>query len=148
MLNRETEMRNQKSGIRKKWFFLFLFSLSSFLFSVSFAQDSLKESLSELNRILPLKKAVNAPWGRDPFAPLVGGDFTGLADLRLTAIIYSEKRPSAIINGKIVYIGDSIDGQKVIDITKQYVILHGRGGSYKLEIGNPVGQGYDIRKAQ
>ena len=120
----------------------------SLLTAHCFAQDTLKESLSDLNRILPSKKVANASWGRDPFVPLTGDGLGKPADLKLTAIIYNAKKPSAIVNNKIIYIGDSVDGQKVIDITKQYVILRGIGGSYKLEIGNKAGESYDIKKTK
>ena len=116
------------------------------LSSSIFAQDTVKESLSDLNRILPAKKIVKVPGGRAPFVPLKGDGFGRPANLKLTAIIYNDKKPSAIVNNKIVYIGDSVDGQKVIDITKQYVILRGISGAYKLEIGSTEGQSYDIKK--
>ena len=109
----------------------------------SFAQDTLKESLSDLNRILPAKKVVNDEWGRDPFVPIVGERFVSM---KLTAIIYNDKKPAAIVNNKIIYVGDSVDGQKVVDITKQYVILRGMSGSYKLEVGSSPGQTYEIKK--
>lgn len=149
---RKIEIRNQKLEIRNKVFFSlltshFLFLISYFCFiSASFAQDTIKESLSELNRMLPAKKSVIIPWGRDPFIPLLGDRFGTPANLRLTAIIYNDKKPSAIINNKILYVGDSVEGQKVIDITKQYVILRGMGGSYKLEIDSIMGRSYDFKK--
>ncbi|HAG49908.1 MAG: hypothetical protein A2X87_03760 [Deltaproteobacteria bacterium GWC2_42_51] len=138
---------NLKSKIVNLKFLLLLTAYCLLLTGSAFAQETIKESLSELNRILPLKKVVKEPWGRDPFVPLVAG-VAMEADLKLTAIIYSEKKPSVIINNKILYIGDSVEGQKIIDITKQYVILRGISGSYKLEIGNIVGQSYGFKKTQ
>ncbi|MBI3753900.1 MAG: hypothetical protein HY266_07675 [Deltaproteobacteria bacterium] len=113
-----------------------------------FAQDVIKESLSDLNRILPAKKIMNESWGRDPFAPLTGDRLMQPAHLELTAIIYNDKKPSAVVNHKIVFIGDAVDGQKVIDITKHYVILRGISGTYKLEIGSKAGKGYEIKKTE
>ena len=131
-----------------KWVFLVSFLLATDHLSLvtAVAQDNVKESLSELNRILPSKKAAAVPWGRDPFVALTGDGFGRPANLKLTAIIYNNKKPSAIVNNKIIYVGDSVDGQKVIDITKQYVILRGISGAYKLEIGSTEGQSYDIKK--
>ena len=146
---RKTGMRNQKLEIRNKVFFALLISYVSFLISyfcfisASFAQDIIKESLSDLNRILPAKKVINGEWGRDPFVPIIGERFMSM---KLTAIIYNDKKPAAIVNNKIIYVGDSVDGQKVVDITKQYVILRGMDGSYKLEIDSSPGQTYDIKK--
>ncbi len=140
-------MRIGKSEVRIFLFFI-LNSVFCVLLSASFAQDTLKESLSDLNRILPSKKVVNSSWGRDPFVPLTGDGLGKPANLKLTAIIYNAKKPSAIVNNKILYIGDNMDGQKVIDITKQYVILRGIGGVYKLEMGSTEGQSYDIKKTR
>lgn len=125
--------------------YVVLYSVFCILASASFAQDTLKESLSDLNRILPAKnkKVVNDEWGRDPFVPIVGERFVSM---KLTAIIYNDKKPAAIVNNKIIYVGDSVDGQKVVDITKQYVILRGMSGSYKLEVGSSPGQTYEIKK--
>lgn len=126
--------------------FCLLLTVYCSLFTVHcFAQDTLKESLSDLNRILPAKnkKVVNDEWGRDPFVPIVGERFVSM---KLTAIIYNDKKPAAIVNNKIIYVGDSVDGQKVVDITKQYVILRGMSGSYKLEVGSSPGQTYEIKK--
>ena len=120
-----------------------LITVHCLLLTASFAQDTLKESLSDLNRILPAKKVVNDEWGRDPFVPIVGERFVSM---KLTAIIYNDKKPAAIVNNKIIYVGDSVDGQKVVDITKQYVILRGMSGSYKLEVGSSPGQTYEIKK--
>lgn len=126
-----------------------LFTVYCLMFTAHcFAQDTLKESLSDLNRILPSKKIVNLSWGRDPFVPLTGDGLGKPGNLKLTAIIYNANKPSAIVNNKIIFVGDSVDGQKVIDITKQYVILRGISGSYKLEIGNTAGESYDIKKTQ
>lgn len=140
-------MRIGKSEVRIFLFFI-LNSVFCVLLSASFAQDTLKESLSDLNRILPSKKVVNSSWGRDPFVPLTGDGLGKPANLKLTAIIYNAKKPSAIVNNKILYIGDNMDGQKVIDITKQYVILRGIGGVYKLEMGSTEEQSYDIKKTR
>lgn len=127
--------------------FCLLITVHCSLFTVRcFGNDTLKESLSDLNLIIPSKKIANAPWGRDPFAPLTGDEVGKPANLKLTAIIYNAKKPSAIVNNKIIYVGDNVDGQKVIDITKQYVILRGSGGAYKLEFGNTAEQVYDIKK--
>jgi hypothetical protein len=126
-----------------------IFLLTCHVFLVTaVAHDNVKESLSELNRILPSKKAAVVPWGRDPFVVLTVKKAEDTVALKLTAIIYNNRKPSAIVNNKIIYIGDSIEGQKVIDITKQYVILRGMGSTYKLGMEGAKGQSYDIKKTQ
>ena len=146
MKSQELQVTSLVSGVGCPGTVFLLLTAYCLLSSPVLAQDTVKESLSDLNRILPAKKIVNVPWGRDPFVPLKGDGFGRPANLKLTAIIYNDKKPSAIVNNKIVYIGDSVDGQKVIDITKQYVILRGISGAYKLEIGSTEGQSYDIKK--
>lgn len=86
---------------------------------------------------LPPTKAVPVPWGRDPFVPLIS-DVTA-PDMALTAIFYNQKRPSAIINGMIVYEGSSVNGQKVIDIKKTHVILHGVSGRIRIALAGLPG---------
>jgi len=60
MGGRKIEIRNQELGIRGKVIISFLISYFCFI-SISLAQETIKESLSELNRILPLKKVVKEP---------------------------------------------------------------------------------------
>ena len=43
--------------------------------------------------------------------------------LILSAIIYLNKKPAAIINDQIVYIGDTIDDFKIINITPEKVVI-------------------------
>lgn len=113
-----------------------------------FAQEEIAESLSEVNRLLPSKEITPTPWGRDPFIPLIGvKEGIERRDLRLSAIIYSEKRPSAIIDNKIVYIGDTIDGQKVIDIKQEYVILQAGDRPYRLGLEGPLRRRITIKEA-
>lgn len=144
----EKVVSGQWSVVRKTVVIVFLLLTGHWPLVTANAHDNVKESLSELNRILPSKKAAVVPWGRDPFVALTGKRAGGTVDLKLTAIIYNNRKPSAIVNNKIIYIGDSIDGQKVIDITKQYVILRGIGGTYKLGMDSAKGQSYDIKKTQ
>lgn len=92
------------------------------------------ESLS-YRGALPPSKMERVEWGRDPFAPLAARGAHGAAAALLTlgAIFYNPARPSALINGRIVYRGSVIDGQKVVDIGKTHVILQKEGGQTRLE---------------
>ena len=82
---------------------------------------------------------------RDPFVPLVNKsgvlirrtDSTfgfEISQLNLEGILWDEKRPLAIINGKIVGIGDAISKSKVMDIERKKVYLDFKGKIYELEI--------------
>lgn len=106
-----------------------------------------QESLSYLGKVTSSRSAPLA-WGKDPFVPLVapeaavkaGKPVAGQA-LRLTAVFFGSLRPSAIINDRIVYVGGTVDGQKVVDIGRTHVILHGVSGRVRLDMaGTPESQ--------
>lgn len=104
-----------------------------------------EESLSYTVQVPPTKKP-QLSWGRDLFVPLVR---RGVAtDLRLTAIFYNNVKPSAIINGNIVYIGGFVNGQKVIDIGKTHVILLGESGRIRLDIAGLAELGDGAKQKQ
>lgn len=83
---------------------------------------------------LPPVKTTPAEWGRDPFIPLLM--HVSAPDMALTAIFYNSARPSAIINSRIVYVGSVINNQKIIDIGRTHVILHGVSGKIRLELAS------------
>ncbi len=92
-----------------------------------------EESLSYTLQ-LPPARAPAVAWGRDPFVPLIADAEMEASDMLLTAIFYHTESPSAIINADIVYVGSTVNGQKVIDIGKTHVILQGVSGRTRLEI--------------
>ncbi|TAN61813.1 hypothetical protein EPN18_05930 [bacterium] len=92
------------------------------------------ESITETAE-LPRAKRPSAPWGKDPFVPLVSATSTHNG-LKLSAIFYNSTKPSAIINGNIVSVGSIITGQKVIAIDKTHVILQGETGKVRLDIAS------------
>src|SRR5574337_248549 len=98
------------------------------------AKTSKGESLSYVGK-LPPAKSLPLAWGRDPFVPLLKAA-GAVPDLRLTAIFYNPRNPSAIINGRIVYAGSVVKGQKVIDIGRTHVILQGENGQVKVQIAD------------
>ncbi len=55
-------------------------------------------------------------------------------DLKISGIIWDEKVPTAIINSKVVKIGDIIDDKTVVDMEKDKVILMENGQLYILEL--------------
>jgi hypothetical protein len=48
-------------------------------------------------------------------------------DFRLSGIIYTVTRPSAILNGETVYVGDRLNGATVISIRQTDVTLQING---------------------
>jgi hypothetical protein len=47
--------------------------------------------------------------------------------LRLQSIIYNPQRPSALISGRIVFLGDKFGAQRVVRITRNSAVLAGGG---------------------
>ena len=83
----------------------------------------------------------NMNWGRDPFmfgTAKIYSDEDGA--LALNGIAWDEKAPSAIINNKVVKVGDEVAGNKVADIRKDKVIVTKDGSSYELNLRQKVGQ--------
>ena len=81
------------------------------------------ESLAEPSLKTPSLKAPSLPpWGRDPFdarwlgAPRADG-------LTLNGIVWDARRPTAIVNGTVMEIGDTIEGYRVIAILPTTVLL-------------------------
>ncbi|MBI5286664.1 MAG: hypothetical protein HY878_03635 [Deltaproteobacteria bacterium] len=130
------ESQKSKAKSQRLRTFIASFSLLLATASTAFAQRGSGESLSEMRHLPSPKESAPLPWGKDPIIPIISGvkGDTGRVDIRLSAIIYSETRPSAIINNRIVYMGDVVNGQKVVDIKREYVILQVGGKSYKLEL--------------
>jgi hypothetical protein len=61
-------------------------------------------------------------WGRDPFA--VGSvPVQATGDLSLSGIFWDAKKPVCLIDGKMLKVGDEISGAKVLEITKDTVLL-------------------------
>lgn len=88
-----------------------------------------------------VKKLKNLEWGRDPFmfgTAKVYSDENGV--LVLNGIAWDENAPSAIINNKIVKVGDEVAGNKITGIKKDRVIVTKDGSSYELNLRQKVGQ--------
>ena len=83
----------------------------------------------------------DAPWGRDPF----GNRSTADADQRpspsseklawvLAGIVYSNHQPMALINSRMVKVGDRIGEATVVAIDKQSVTLDHQGQRIRLTL--------------
>ncbi len=100
-----------------------------------------KESAMMVKRLIPVEryaKKGNFPtWGKNPFspkeAPAVPRSFS---DLVLNGIAWGPKNPSALINDQVVFVGDKIEGSKVVAINRNNVILNNGEKDFKLEWGS------------
>lgn len=82
------------------------------------------------------KKSQFGSWGRNPFVP-EGTTMQAAARLFLNGIVWDEKSPQAIINDRIVRVGDSVGDRQVVAIGQTSVIL--KEGDQELELR--LGQG-------
>ncbi len=72
------------------------------------------------------------PWAKDPFynrkkRRQVNQPPTLANFYELKAIIYNETAPSAFLNGRIVRLGDTVNGAKVTKISKRAVTVEDNG---------------------
>lgn len=77
---------------------------------------------------IDIEKYETLNWGRDPFYRAKKGGRPVIVekakpDWILNGILFNKNAPSAVINKKIVGIGDKINGAKIIEITKSKVVL-------------------------
>ncbi len=57
-----------------------------------------------------------------------------LADLKLQSIIFREDKPAAVVNGEMLFIGDTIRGARVLNIEPQTVTLERTGETNELRL--------------
>lgn len=102
----------------------------------SYAQE---QALSDINIEWLKKKEEALRWGRDPFMlpekqPGDGGKEAASGEFRLSAIIYQAGRGVAIINNRIVRVGDVIEEMQVAEIRQDRVILRSASGNQELRV--------------
>ena len=139
-------------------FFILLFALSinlPYTIAAAAKEDATVLSIRE-NKINTLQNNQSLTLKRDPFnwpasqiTKFKSFDKKNRAllftDLSLTGIIWDKKKPLAVINGKMLGIGDTIKGAKVRKIHKESVLLRKHGTNYTLEF-EPVIFGLEPRK--
>jgi len=74
-------------------------------------------------------------WDRCPFSGKSYSAAEGRQDLNLSGIMWSLKKPLAVINDRIVKVGDKILGSVVIEIDKEKVILNNGSTDFELKLG-------------
>ncbi len=93
------------------------------------------ETISPAAGIMPTKRRATqtkfVSWGRNPFAPRG----SAIKNLLLNGILWDKEKPMAIINDTTVSIGDKIDGNTIIDIKEDRVILNDGTGNIELKLG-------------
>lgn len=69
------------------------------------------------------KPQTQAQWGRDPFSLAPQQQTTQAPGFSMTAVIWDEKNPLAVINGEVCCVGKEIDGYRVIEINNVSAVL-------------------------
>jgi hypothetical protein len=87
---------------------------------------------------LPTKKSeADLKWVRDPFSGRnysAGSARKGAVDLKLVGITWDKVSPMAIINNKVVGVGDSVAGNLVIQINEGSVVLNDGTRDFELKL--------------
>lgn len=84
-----------------------------------------------------IKEERDLEWGRCPFCGKIysGAGKKEIVDLKLTGILWDEKNPKAVINGRIVGIGKRIGGNIVVDIKQDKVVVNNGIQNFELRVG-------------
>lgn len=100
--------------------------------------DSLRIFLAGLVWLLCSHAALAADFITDPMRPdsLRSIHYEAPAQYRVNAIIVSDDRRIAIVNGKRVGIGDSVQRATIVSISKKEVIVEVGGVQQKLRLAN------------
>ncbi len=107
--------------------------------SLESAQAKSVESVAMLNLIRQnqslwqeQESEAGQAWGRDPFMPEGSGGAGGSAPFDLSGIVWDEKMPIAMVNGRVLKKGDSIENYKVVEIKPSSIVLE--AGEEKIEL--------------
>jgi len=80
------------------------------------------------------KRSNYSSWGRNPFL-ISGAPIRRFGGFTINGILWDKKNPLAIINERIVKIGDKIDGNTVVNIKQDRVILNDGSKDIELLLG-------------
>ena len=87
---------------------------------------------SELPKKVFLRTAFKN-WGRDPFFAVRALESQS-PGMQLVGIMYDEKETAALINDRIVHIGDHIEANTVVAIEKDRVVLNDGTHDFELKL--------------
>lgn len=109
----------------------FMVAVLFFCSGISYAQDTGKEVLSGLN-LEDFEKPADegSQWKNNPFVQVV--DEVSVSDMQLTAIVYSEEKSAALINGQVLHDGDKLGLTEVVHIASDRVVLRNESGIFNL----------------
>ena len=91
------------------------------------------EASSSGQKIKQKKRAGYKDWGRDPFM-VTQMPVSSSSALALDGIVYDEKDSYVLINNQLLHIGDEVNGNRVIDIQQDRVILNDGNKDIELKL--------------
>ena len=91
------------------------------------------EASSSGQKIKQKKRAGYKDWGRDPFV-ITQAPVSHSSVLALGGIVYDEKDSYALINNQLLHIGDEVNGNRVVDIQQDRVILNDGNKDIELKL--------------
>jgi type II secretory pathway component PulC len=87
---------------------------------------------------IDIAKYNSLPWGKDPFvhetSTAGSAEVPSGAVWELGGILYDDTNPAAIINSRIVRVGQSIEGARVLRINKKMVTLEKDGREFSITL--------------
>ena len=147
MVGLNTKLQGLRMKVQKKQVYIFLIAL---FISIVKEDKAMPESASETS----LKSEYKAKDLRDPFQlfkieekekPEEQEQVTEekveevpLPDLKIQGIVWGGSLPQAIINNKVVRVGDTIEEVRITDINKSGVTVFFKNGQYNLTTSSPI----------
>jgi len=134
------ESPSVQSGANWVWpvvVILFLLLFAGLFIAISAGSHAGKEIVAEPAPTLavqmaaaPAPKPVPAAPAMDAFAAA-----KALKPAQLQGIVFDPVHPYAIVSGKTAFVGDSVDGMRVLAISRDAVTLAGNGQTNQLRVG-------------
>lgn len=120
------------------------------------AQENIQDNIKDKPKEISVDGVISRPAVeyksgnlRDPFRPLTGTKEmkagqekrvdlmqagTDLGNLKVQGIIWGGRFPQAIVNNRVVTVGDTIDGAEILNIDKNGITLSSGGKADKLTV--------------
>ncbi len=100
--------------------------------------ESRPSQVIQSSKLIDIEKYSAMTWGRDPFVrdhvEIVDSAKAAAPTWTLGGILYDDLSPAAIINGRVMRTGESIEGAKILKIDRNKVTLENSGGRFSLNL--------------
>ena len=113
--------------------FVWYNGLKSFSKQKTNAPSGDMEASSSRQEIKQKKRSGHKEWGRDPFM-VTQTPVSSSSALALDGIVYDEKDSYVLINNQLLHIGDEVNGNRVVDIQQDTVILNDGNKNIELKL--------------